>query len=371
MNDAVIEDLQCDRALASVRRIDRVVPHPDADLLDLAIIGGWQCVTQKSNNFKEGDLVCYFEIDSFLPIEDQWEWLRKSSYRKMGGREGFRIKTIKLRKELSQGLIMPLEEIGFIYDHSDAKWYSSPEHAASVLEGDDLTSYLGVVKWDPPLPACLGGVARGNFPTFIKRTDQSRVQNLSRYLDFHSEREFEVTLKLDGSSCTVYSCPDDVVPRQGVCSRNLDLVETDGNSFWQIVRQTQLLEAMHHVGGTYAIQGELMGPGIQKNPENLPALALYVFDVYAIDTCRYLNPHERRDYLAQLMEQGATVDEAPVIISATTLKPYGSIAGLLAHAAAIPSINNKIAEGAVWKSCSGDRFSFKVISNKYLLKEKD
>lgn len=357
--------MEIERKLASVRRIAAIDPIEGADNIVRATVDGWELVTQKSNNFLPGDLVVYFEIDSFLPITEQFEFLRKSSYRLMGDVPGFRLKTIKLRGQVSQGLILPIAE--FFDPHMDGHWYYRSAEGTRVQEGDDLTQLLSVVKWDPPISANLAGKARGNFPSFISKTDQERVQNIFgklKHLD--PETKFEATLKLDGSSCTVY-CKSGYV---GVCSRNMDLIETEGNSFWEAARKSKLIEALEKCGWDIAIQGELMGPGVQGNRENLKEPILFVFDVYDITESRYANQEERKHILNELRKEGAVITEVPVVASQIPIGAFKAVADFLLYADR-PSINHPIAEGVVFKNIEDGDKSFKVISNKFLLKEKD
>ncbi len=98
-----------ERKLASIRQISQLEPIEGADKIELATVDNWKVVVAKDVGHKVGDLVVYCEIDSFLPVKPEYEWLRKSSYKKLSdGTEGFRIKTVKLRSQLSQGLILPL-----------------------------------------------------------------------------------------------------------------------------------------------------------------------------------------------------------------------------------------------------------------------
>jgi len=169
------------RKLATVRKVLDIRPIEGADAIELAIIGGWQCVVKKGD-FKVGDLGVYFEIDSFLPIEPKYEFLRKSSYRQLPtGEEGFRLRTVRLRGALSQGLLLPLGEFTDL-----------------PVDTYDLTSFLKVTKYEPPMPACLAGDAAGSFPSDIPKTDAERIQNLADYFEQYKEAEFEVTEKLDG-----------------------------------------------------------------------------------------------------------------------------------------------------------------------------
>ena len=97
------------RKLATIQKIKEILPIEGADAIELAIVNGWKVVVGKNVEHKEGDYVIYCEIDSFLPIKEEFEFLRKSSYKKMAdGTEGFRLRTIKLRGQVSQGLIIPI-----------------------------------------------------------------------------------------------------------------------------------------------------------------------------------------------------------------------------------------------------------------------
>ena len=156
-----------ERKLASVRKISDLSPIEGADKIEVATIDGWKVVVAKDVGHKVGDLVIYCEIDSFLPIKPEFEFLRKSSYKKMvDGREGFRLKTIKLRGQVSQGLILPLSLIEYTNVNFEI--------------GMDVTLMLGINKYDPPIPAELAGKVKGLFPSFIPKTDEERVQNLSK-----------------------------------------------------------------------------------------------------------------------------------------------------------------------------------------------
>lgn len=337
------------RKLASVRRISEIRPIEGADNIVCAVVDGWELVTQKSNNFVAGDAVVYFEIDSFLPETEKFEFLRKSSYKVMDNVGGFRLKTIKLRGQISQGLILPLSE------------FADP---GQMEEGDDLTEILGVKKWEAPLHPSLAGTARGNFPSWIPKTDQERIQNTFKYLHRHSGKNYETTIKLDGSSMTVY-CKGGYT---GVCSRNLDLVETEGNAFWKVARSTKLIETLEDYGKNIAIQGELMGPGIQGNREGFKELELFVFDIYDIDNEQYFDFEGRHAIVNLLNAFGASLKHAPIVDVAINIDNFATVQDFLNYAERA-SINHHIAEGVVFKALDG-RHSFKVISNAFLLKEK-
>lgn len=174
------------RKLVSIQKISEIKPHPNADAIELATVRGWQVVV-KRGEFKPGDFAVYFEIDSFLPIREEFEFLRKSCFRthpELG--DGFRLRTIKLRGELSQGLLLP---ISILENHKiktnqevqcvgrriwDEKWQCWSQCIVPLEEGADLTEFLEVQKYEPPVPTQLAGNAKGNFPSFIRKTDQER-----------------------------------------------------------------------------------------------------------------------------------------------------------------------------------------------------
>lgn len=151
------------RKLASIKIIDNIKPIEGADMIELASVGGWNVVVAKDVDHKAGDMVIYCEIDSFLPIREEFEFLRKSSFKKIGDQEGFRLKTIKLRGQVSQGLILPLNVLLRTGVSSD-----------DVYEDLDVTGMLGIQKYEPPIPAELAGKVKGLFPSFIRKTDEER-----------------------------------------------------------------------------------------------------------------------------------------------------------------------------------------------------
>ena len=171
------------RKLASVQIIDEILPIKKADSLECAVVGGWKVVVRKGE-YQTGDEVIYCEVDSFIPHEVA-PFLTKPGQepKEYQGIKGQQLKTVKLRGQLSQGLILPL-----------------PEDMQCYMVGDDCTEALGIVKWERPLDTSLQGSARGNFPSFIHKTDQERCQNLKHDINSHAIKgtKFEVTEKLDG-----------------------------------------------------------------------------------------------------------------------------------------------------------------------------
>lgn len=246
------------RKLASIQKIAHVRPIEGADKIEVVGVLGWECVSKKGE-FREGDPCLYFEIDSLLPQEERYEFLRASSYRKDLGR--FRLRTVRLRRQLSQGLALPLSLF--------------PE-AAGLPEGSDLTDLLNVEKYEPPVPAQIQGDARG-FSWPIAKTDEPRVQSEegSALLGRLRGLPYYISLKMDGTSCTYI-----VDPRDGeyhVCGRNHSYRRSDTHSFWRVSDRHRIEEGLRSLG--VALQGEIVGPGIQKNRMGLAEIDFYVFNV--------------------------------------------------------------------------------------------
>ena len=328
------------RKLATVRTIDAIDPIPDADAIEVATVGGWKVVAKKGE-FKKGDRAIYIEVDSWVPYELAPFLSRGKEPREYEGVKGERLKTVKLRGQLSQGLLIPCRiEDGYVDD------------------GMDVTEALGILKWEPPSPAQLAGTVRWTFPCFIPKTGQERIQNLTTELQgwLAAGTLFEVTEKLEGSSMTAYLYNGEF----GVCSRNIDLKEAEGNAFWQVARKMQLEEILRSVGGDLALQGELIGPGIQGNIYKLTEPQYRVFDVYDIHQGHYLLPFVRRGFCGDLK-----IPHVPVLFRE---QPARDIEDMLKEAHGYSALHLTFREGLVYKAEALRGCSFKVISNAYLLK---
>lgn len=239
------------------------------------------------------------------------------------------------------------------------------QNLVELVEGLDVTEHLGIVKWEKAIPAQLAGQVRGNFPTAIPKTDQERCQNLTREIAEAASMgmAFEVTEKLEGSSMTCYLIEGEF----GVCSRNLDLKRDENNTFWATAIACDIERKMREVadftGMDFAIQGELVGPGIQGNIYELTQPAFYVFDVYNVTSGNYLLPEIRR-----LVIDHMQLNHVPVIDTARKLT--GLVSELLNDADGPTYVNGRHdREGLVYKQVDGG-MTFKAISNLYLINEK-
>lgn len=343
--------LVSERKLATIRKIDNIVPIEGADLIECAQVGGWNVVVKKGE-FKTGELATYFEIDSWIPKELAPFLFEGKVFE---GVEGARLRTKKLRGVVSQGLLLPacIRDVNGLVI------------GALFGEGDDVTEALGIKKYEKPLDPKLYALARGSFPSFIPKTDQERVQNLSRQIEDMQGGYFEVTIKLDGSSITVFVVVDDEDEtgfRNGVCSRNLELKDGD-SAFWTIAKQEQIHDKIRSTGRQLAFQGEMLATNIQGNWEKVDKLCMFVYDVYDIEQKRYLLPKERQELCAVL-----DVPHVPIVNENYNLDK--DVKQLLEMAEGEGMNKGVKREGLVFKHTTSD-FSFKAISNSYLLKNKD
>jgi RNA ligase (TIGR02306 family) len=334
------------RKMATIRKIDALRPIEGADAIECAIVGGWTCVVKKGE-YIAGDLAVYCEIDSFIPSTIAPFLTKPGHYAKtFEGVEGERLRTVKLRGQLSQGLLLPMHVL--------------TNYGADLFEGYDVSEMLGITKYEAPIPAELAGEVKGMFPSRIPKTDQERIQNLSAELaEWKAEKlTWEITEKLDGSSMTVYVIDGDV----GVCSRNLDLKRNPDNSLWRAAIRHDLEEKLKIAGGNLAVQGELIGNGIQGNKYQMRDQDFYVYDIYDIDAGRYYTPAERKAFVEVFK-----LNHCPVLHSNTEI--IDSVESLLklAEGKSVMGTVGCEREGLVFK-CNEKTVSFKAISNKFLLK---
>lgn len=374
------------RKLATIREVKNIRPIEGADKIECVTVDGWDVVVKKGE-VKLGEKVIYFEIDSFLPAIKQFEFLAKSSTKTMNGVIGYRLKTIKLRGQISQGLILPLSEFNI---------------KGNI--GDDLTDKIGVKLYEPLQKSFTMDKPKGlrakfyiiknkteklfpksriffefldkilfkakyvkKFPNFIQKTDQERIQNLVNKMDNWRNVPFEATIKLDGSSTTIFYNKG----KLGVCSRNLDV--TNGNdNYNKINKMYNITDSLKKYKKNIAIQGEMIGEGIQGNNEKIEGIDFYVFDIYNIDKKRHMTREERFNVLQELHDIGCNLKHVPTFDKEFYIGDK-NLEDMLKIAEG-KSLFAKNREGLVFKSnilVNNQTISFKCISNKYLLKQED
>lgn len=348
------------RNLATVQEINAVEPILGADAIEKVRVLGWWVVVKKGE-FRVGSKVVYCEIDSLLPVRPEFEFLRKSGFKPEIRTDdyyrpaGFRIKTVKLRGQVSQGICFPLSILVGV---------GITQGEAQVYEGQDVTDALGITKYDvPPLGA---GGCEGTFPGFLSKTDEIRVQNLYREFPDYQGKSFVVTEKLDGTSYTAFLRAGEF----GVCSRN-NLVAHGGDGIY--AKATALFEVesrlrliQDRLGGDVAVQGELIGPKIQGNKYGLMNYELRIFNLFDICAGKYV-PHYRASELLQWAGFSQVPDLGKFVLDHT-------VDGLVELSISTSVLNPQVQrEGIVLRWCNAtpnevDRVSFKVINPQFLLK---
>lgn len=348
------------RKMASIQVIRAVTPIEGADAIELSHVNGWSAVTKKGE-YSVGQKVIFCEIDSWIPHELAPFLSKGKEPREYLGIKGERLRTVKLRGQLSQGLILPLnlieKELSFLYD-----------------EGEDMSETLGIVKYEPPIPAQLSGLVKGNFPSLVTKTDEERVQNI-RGIENYLNEMFVETEKLHGTSVSFVLNESNELE---VCSRNLSLKEDENNLYWKLAKVNNALDMLNTVKSHYeakgavvvtvAIQGEGVGQGVQKGWEygiQVPEFFMFTIQVNGVKI-----PEE--DY-QMFVNGGLNVKSVPEVRKATIRDIVGeaeNISGtLLKYVEGKSAIDGKtIREGSVFRSLNDSSVSFKVVSNQFLLK---
>ena len=354
-----------ERTLASIENILELNPIPGAEKIEVAKIKGWNVVVKKGE-FDVGDKVVYCEVDSILPERPEFEFLKDKHYR---------IKTVKLRGQVSQGICFPLDVL------NSGNWklpddFEVPPFKIDELEpGFDVTGILGVTKYEKPIPVSLRGRMRGPISRLaVPKTDEMRVQNIPDVLERHKGKTLYITEKIDGTSMSCYIDPETGLH---VCSRNVDLApdfehKWNGDLYWKYAIDHNIEEILKQLGSTIAIQGELFGKGIQGSKYKIPDIRYRVFNMWDMVNHCYLDIATMKDavdtfglgndflvpYLGEI-ELNHTVDD------------------LLQLADGTSTISDVAREGLVFRPLTEEtdprlgRLSFKAVSNKFLLKHGD
>ena len=297
------------RKLASIQTIKSLTPIQDADKIELATVLGWHVIVSKNDGFKVGDKVVYFEIDSILPDIPEFEFLKK--------RTKLRVKTIKLRGVISQGLVISIEQARKI-----ASVFGMPL-SDELKVGDDISANLKVEKYEEYEDEIFESSSKKRenplmrfawyrklfakprvkkeFPSdCVSITDEPRIQTLSEEFEKWRDEKipFTITEKYDGMSATY-------VLKKGkkkwfglkdswefiVASRRLYVGENDSD-YWKMARKYKIEEQLKRFYSylirrgyrpneikAVAIQGEICGPKIQSNRLKLSSTDLFIFNI--------------------------------------------------------------------------------------------
>lgn len=322
-----------------------------ADKIECVHVLGWQCVANKGQ-FQVGDRCVYIEVDSFLPVCEEFEFLRSSSFKKseiLG--EGFRLKTLKFRGQISQGLVQPLSIL--------------PEGKYEI--GADVTEALGIRKWEIEERVTSSGTVIGDFPYGITKTDELRVQSYPDLIsEFKEIPAYYISTKMDGTSVTMYWKDG----KFGVCGRNYEYEDNDKCAMWKYAHEHKIEERLKENNiPDVAIQGEFCGAGIQKNRLKLVKPEWYVFTIVNMETGRRYSLQQMQELCEKVGLKMVPVEEQGEEF------PYSSVEKLLERAKGkYDSGMNK--EGIVirpvepvYSRTIEGPLSMKVLNNDYLLKE--
>lgn len=336
-------EVEPDRKLATVTRILDLTPITGADRIELATVYGWQVIVSKNDNFKVGDLCIYYMIDTMFEPE---------YHRTVNILKGKQLKTIKMRGVISQGLVSPVDWL--------ADYGTDP---TSVNEGDDVTQIMKLKKYVAPEEEGQYSTTRNTFPRYINKTDEERIQNIPRVLRELDGKEIVITRKEDGCSATFILNSDDQFV---MCSRNTTLVTEDNSNthYFKIADTFKLEERLRAFGRHLGLQGEIVGPKVNGNRLLLTELDFKIFSIYDIDEMVYLSHDE-----VQPICEALGLHHVPILYKGLMCDRFDSVAKLLEFAGSLEYSKGRPAEGIVVRTNQrSPRNSFKVISNKYLLK---
>jgi RNA ligase (TIGR02306 family) len=329
--------------LATIQKIISVTSHPNADALELVQVLGWQVVTKK-NEFKEGDFCVYITTDTVLPPHPQFDFLKSKNYR---------IKPIKLRGVASNGICFPISILSEFECKDDI----------SISEGTDVTEIIGVTKYEKPIPACLRGDIRGGFPNFLIITDEKNLRDRPKALYELTGKPYYISTKIDGCSATYYLNNGDY----GVCSRRINLKEDLNTAYWEISDHYNFPHILKSAFPTtnIAIQGEIYGEGIQKNPCGVTGILFSIFNLFNIDSGNYLTFDDLKSFcqefhlpMVNVIDIGDSFNYTlPELISLSNSQKYenGSFAEGIVIRPTIPFYSNSLQK--MW--------SGKIISENY------
>lgn len=351
--------------MAEIVQIDDIVEHTNADSLEICIVDGWRCITRKGE-FRKGEIAVFIQPDAWVPNELAPFLSKIREPRVFNGVKGEKLRTVRLRQVVSQGLLLKVQDA---FKNVDIPFAQFPNI------GDDVSELLNIQKWEAPIPSQLAGVTRGNFPSWGRKTDQERIQSVFKKIrDYLVNDHWVVEEKLDGSSASFGKYGDEIV----VCSRNLSLKYEDednqrNNTFVRTAIELNIVEGLKSLNKDIMVSGELIGPGIQGNKYNLDSHQWHIFDVYDCNERRYMHMDDRLRFIGELSTAcGNVLKIAPIIHDAIKFDQDISVDQLIDMAKGFSVLNDKqMREGLVVKNLRDPDLSFKAISPEFLLKYDD
>jgi RNA ligase (TIGR02306 family) len=338
--------IEPEKPMATIETVGGIEEINGATEIELVVVKGWRVVAKKKE-FNVGDKCIYFVIGSIFP----------ETYDKTLFLQNKPLKTKTILGSVSQGLVAPLY---WIYD------FDNTIDLNSLLDGDDVTKIMNIKKvvHAEEILQYKSDSTNIHFPSFIQKTDEERIQNCPHILDKLVDKEIVITRKEDGCSCTYFFNEN----KFGICSRNYQLltVQKGGEHYFLMEKKYDIENKMRELGKNIAIQGEIIGPKISGNRMKLSSLSFKVFNIYDIDTGSYLDYDQVISICAEL-----NLEKVLEIYKGIMNEEFNSVKKLLEFVETVKYYDDPkgFAEGIVIKSLTGyPRISFKVISNKYLVK---
>lgn len=343
------------RELVRIEQISKIEPIEGADRVELATVKGWKVVVLKEQ-FTVGSLCVYCEVDTVLPETDWFEFLRKSCW--SNSNNGFRIKTARRIGVISEGICFPLS----ILDN-----YNYPN--GSIKAGVNLTELFNAKVYTVPETKSAQEDTKCSFPSFIPKTDLERIQNNIEWLKLYADDTFYITIKMDGSSCTVFHRNG----YNGLCSRTLERkYDENGGKFSKVVTKYDIFNKLSKLGKNIAIQGEMVGRGIQANRQQLDVdIDYFVYSVFDIDNRVYYPIHQVVELCKELGLKIVPIETYSIKLDGMTVDDLINMSNMQY---CFNGKDNVPIEGLVF-TCNNSypkfdygKLSFKVISPEYKLK---
>ena len=394
------------RELAYIVTIDEIRPIPNYDRVEHARVGGWWVIVKK-DQFKVGDPAIYIEVDSRVPEEEPFMFLDKRH---------FKVKTLKMCKVISQGLLMAPEDFGWEAQNDNVGGYVIVANKKYFIVGDFLTEELKITyaeaednkrkansedkykkmaqrrpnlfkkpwarwmmkrEWGRRIMFFFFGKKKdkkGGWPAWVVKTDEERCQNMPWLFPGNPETEWIATEKIDGTSTTFTLRGKGRKEEFYICSRNVVFDRPDKGCYYETNVYTEMAEKY----GIYAIlkalkerfeldfitlQGETYGEGIQKRDYGLKEHRFMTFNLiygYPDGRAIRLNPIEMTRILTEY-----EVPCVPIVNEHFIIPESCDI--LLKIAEGASKVDGGMREGLVFRSADGVN-SFKAVSNPFLLK---
>lgn len=362
------------RKLASIRTITDIQPIEGKDRIELALVDGWSVIIKKGE-YNIGDRTIFCEPDSVLPDKPEFEFLKS---------KGFRIKTMKMSGVISQGICFPLSLI--------------PSKDYNI--GEDVTELLGITQYEFTMDKEIQNNVNENkkytnpiftkflfkfkffrdlllpknqnkgFPSFVSKTDETRIQNAPFYLTMNCE--WIETEKIDGQSGT-FSL-ERIKPKYfwqkekfdfSVCSRNLRRWEIDNSSYWTVAKKYNIENVLKELIGNndwISLQGECVASDVQGNKYKVKEPDLYAFNL--------IFPNGRMGSIEakELLDKHG-VKFVPIIKDNISLNKM-SVKEILEYVTGNSKLYPTLREGSVFRSLDG-KLSFKAVSPSFLIKNNE